>query len=462
MGNSFSTVTQIEELRARQLSFFQSGITRDTGYRKESLRRLRDSIKRHEKDIFLALNSDLNKSSFEAYGTETGIVLHEIRTMIRNLKRWAAGKIVTTPLFAFPSISRVIPEPFGRVLIISPWNYPFQLPLVPLTGAVAAGNVVVIRQSASSPAMNELIKVIIGECFREEHVAVADCSRDVAEQVVGLKWDIIFFTGSTEVGRKIYTAAAKNLTPVILELGGKSPVIVDRDAYLPVAAKRIVWGKTVNAGQTCIAPDYVFVHREVKEEFLRLVKIEIKKMFGADPLQNREMGRIISEKAFKRLTGYFEGARIVAGGGSDIERLFIEPTVLEAELNDSCMQEEIFGPVLPVITYEDLDEALAYINSGEKPLALYVFTRNRKVWQRVIRQTSSGACLVNDLVVHIANKHLPFGGVGASGLGRYHGKESFRAFSNLKASMHTSARIDIPIKYPPYGKKEKIMKLFLR
>jgi aldehyde dehydrogenase (NAD+) len=455
------TINQIEELRARQLSFFLSGKTRDVKYRKDVLCRLRNSIKNHEKDIYLALNKDLNKSSFEAYATETGIVLHEISTMIRNLRRWSAGKIVTTPLFAFPSLSRVIPEPFGRVLIISPWNYPFQLPMIPLVGAIAAGNVAIIRQSTSSPAINELIKKIIGECFPEEHATVIDCSRECAEIVVSMKWDMIFFTGSTEVGRKIYIAAAKNLTPVILELGGKSPVIVEEDAVLNVAARRIIWGKTLNAGQTCISPDFVFVQQNAKDELLRLMKKEIRRMFGENPLSNTEMTRIISENAFNRLISYIDKEKIITGGQFDIKRLVIEPTIVEASIDDRCMKDEIFGPVLPIITYSSIDEVIKYINSKEKPLALYLFSTKRKTQKKILLNTSSGACLINDVILHIANKHLPFGGVGASGIGRYHGKESFRAFSNLKASMHTTPRIDIPLKYPPYGNKEKIMKLFL-
>jgi aldehyde dehydrogenase (NAD+) len=457
-----NNIGQIEELREKQLLFFRSGKTRDIKYRKDALRKLRDSIRRHEKDIYRALNKDLNKSSFEAYATETGIVLHEIRSMIRNLSRWGWGKAVTTPLFAFPSLSRVMPEPFGRVLIISPWNYPFQLPMVPLVGAIAAGNVAIVRQSTSSPATNELIKMIVSECFPEEHAAVIDCSREYAEMVVNMKWDMIFFTGSTEVGRKIYSAAARNLTPVILELGGKSPVIVEEDAVIPVAARRIIWGKTLNAGQTCISPDYVFVHQNVKEELIRCMKLEISKMFGKDPLSNPESTRIISAGAFKRIVSYINEDKIIAGGRSDIGTLAIEPTILEASITDSCMQEEIFGPVLPILSYSGLDEVIAYLNTKEKPLALYLFSTSKRKQRKMMMKTSSGAFLINDVILHIANKHLPFGGVGASGMGRYHGKESLRAFSNLKATMHTTARIDIPIKYPPYGYKEKIMKLFLR
>lgn len=457
-----NTISQIEEVRTKQLGFFLSGKTRGIHFRKEALHRLRDSIRKNEKEIFMALNKDLNKSSFEAYATETGIVLHEIRTMIRNMSRWARKKIVTTPLFAFPSVSRIVPEPFGRVLIISPWNYPFQLPMVPLIGAIAAGNVAIIRQSTASPNINELIKKIISECFPEEHVAVIDCNTECAEVAIGLKWDLIFFTGSTEVGRKVYSAAARNLTPVILELGGKSPTIVEEDAVISIAARRIIWGKTLNSGQTCISPDYVFVHQKVKEKLISCMKAEVHKMYGESPLSNPEMTRIISANAFNRIVSYIDPGKVIEGGRSDLKRLVIEPTIIEASLEDRCMQDEIFGPVLPVISYSDLDEVISYINSKEKPLALYLFSTSRKKQRKVMMNTASGACLFNDVVVHIANKRLPYGGVGASGLGRYHGKESFRAFSNLKATMHTSARVDIPLKYPPYGNKERIMKLFLR
>jgi aldehyde dehydrogenase (NAD+) len=455
-------IEQVEELRRRQLSFFSSGKTRDVKFICESLKKFEGSIVRHDSEIANALKEDLNKSSFETYATETGIVLHELRYQIRNFAKWKKPRRVRTPLYAMPSESFVAPEPLGRVFIISPWNYPFQLPLVPLVGAVAAGNVVVIRQSRFSPNTNAVIKKILNSSFAEEHVAIIDCDVECAEMIVKLRWDMIFFTGSTNVGRKIYSEAAQNLTPVILELGGKSPVIVDEDASISVAAKRIIWGKTLNSGQTCVAPDYLFVHAKIKEALLQEMISVIKKMFGEIPAENPDYPRIISQKAFDRLTGYIEQAKIIHGGRAKKDTLTIEPTLLEATFSDLCMREEIFGPVLPVITFNKLDEPIAFVNSREKALAVYFFSSDRKKQKRVQQETSSGAYLINDVILHIANKNLPYGGVGESGMGRYHGKESFRVFSNNKAVMKTSTKLDIPLKYPPFKKKEWLIRLFLR
>jgi aldehyde dehydrogenase (NAD+) len=334
--------------------------------------------------------------------------------------------------------------------------------MVPLIGAIAAGNVAILRQSRFSPNTNSLLKEIIGECFSEEHVAAIDCDIETVETVLKLKWDMIFFTGSTSVGKKIYSEAALNLTPVILELGGKSPVVVEKDAVISVAARRIIWGKLINAGQTCISPDYLFVHEKVKDSLLEQLKSEIVKMYGDNPLENPDYPKIISEKAFNRITSYFNGENIIKGGRTDLKKMAIEPTLIKASSSDKCMEDEIFGPVLPVITYSDLDEVIKYINSKEKPLAIYYFSTDRKKQVRMIRETSSGACLINDVILHIANNNLPYGGVGESGIGRYHGKESIRAFSNMKAVMKSSPLIDIPLKYPPFGKKELLLKLFLR
>jgi acyl-CoA reductase-like NAD-dependent aldehyde dehydrogenase len=356
----------------------------------------------------------------------------------------------------------IIPEPYGRVFIISPWNYPFQLPLIPLIGAIAAGNVVIIRQSRFSPNTNAIIKVILAESFPEEHAAIIECDLETAEAAIKLRWDLIFFTGSTQVGRKIYIEAARNLTPVILELGGKSPVIVENDADIKTAARRIVWGKLINAGQTCISPDYLFVNEGIKDALISQIKHEIKTMYGENPTENRDYPKMISEKAFDRIESYFVNARIIEGGRTDRKKLSIEPTLLDATYSDKCMEEEIFGPVLPVITYKTLNEAITYINSKEKPLAVYFFSSDKKKQNRVIRETSSGACLINDVILHIANNNLPFGGVGESGTGRYHGKESFRAFSNMKAVMKSASIIDIPIKYPPFKNKERLIRMFLK
>jgi aldehyde dehydrogenase (NAD+) len=457
-----NTIEQIEKLRSRQISFFSSGATRDIKFRRRSLLRLRDSILRHDGDIKHALRMDLNKSSFETYATETGLVLHELRSQIRNISKWARAKTVWTPLFAMPSRSMIVPEPYGEVFIISPWNYPFQLPMVPLIGVIAAGNVAMIRQSRFSPNTSSLIRKILGECFSEDHVAIIDCDIETVEAALKLKWDMIFFTGSTPVGKKIYAEAALNLTPVILELGGKSPVVVENDAIISIAAKRIIWGKLINAGQTCISPDYLFVNATVKDALIEQMKLEINKMYGDNPTENDDYPKIISEKAFNRIISYLNNENIIKGGRADLNKLSIEPTLIRASLTDKCMQDEIFGPVLPIITYSDLEEVIGYINSREKPLAIYYFSTDKKKQNRIIRETSSGACLINDVIVHFANNNLPYGGVGASGIGRYHGKESFRAFSNMKAVMKTSPLIDIPIKYPPFKKKERILKLFLK
>lgn len=456
------TIEQVEELRKKQLTFFSSGKTKDIGFRKTSLRRLRDSIIKHDTEIGVALKKDLNKSSFEAYATETGIVLHELRTQLNNISGWSRPERVKTPLFAMPSKSKIYREPFGRVFIISPWNYPFQLALVPLIGAIASGNTVIIRQSRFSPHTNSIIKIILEESFPESLVALVECDIETTEAVLKLKWDLIFFTGSTAVGRKIYLSAAENLTPVILELGGKSPVIVAGDANIPVAAKRIIWGKLINAGQTCIAPDYLFVNHKVKDQLILALKAEIVKMYGNSPTGNPDYPRIVSDKAFERLAGLINISKIIFGGKCIKETLSVEPTLIESNLSDQVMNEELFGPLLPVIEYNDLEEVINYINSKEKPLAVYFFSENKKQQKRIISETSSGACLINDVILHIANKNLPFGGVGESGMGRYHGKESFRAFSNMKAIMKSGTTIDIPIKYPPFKNKERFIRMFLR
>jgi aldehyde dehydrogenase (NAD+) len=457
-----NVIEEIETLRKKQLDFFSAGKTRDLKFRKGSLMRLKDAILIKEIKIKEALRKDLNKSSFEVYATEIGLVLHELRTQLRNMSRWARPKAVSTPLFAMPSRSMIVPEPYGRVFIISPWNYPFLLPMVPLIGAIATGNTAILRQSRFSPNTNLVIKEILAECFSEDHVAIVDCDIETAEAALKLKWDLIFFTGSPRVGKKIYTEAALNLTPVILELGGKSPVIVEEDASIKIAAKKIIWGKLINAGQTCISPDFVLVNAKVKDALVLQMKHEINKMYGDNPIENRDYPKIISEKAFDRLISYCENGKTIKGGRTDRSKLSIEPTLIEASFSDKCMEEEIFGPVLPILTYSNLDQAISYINSKEKPLAIYYFSGDRKKQKRMISETTSGACLINDVILHIANNNLPFGGVGESGMGRYHGKESFRAFSNPKAVMKTNTLIDIPIKYPPFRNKEWLIRLFLK
>jgi aldehyde dehydrogenase (NAD+) len=457
------TLEKIKELRRKQEIFFNSGQTKNIDYRKATLCRLRASIIKRDSLIAQALHNDLNKSGFEAYATETGLVLHELSTQIKNLSGWTKPERVRTPLFAWPSRSMIISEPIGRVFIISPWNYPFQLPLVPLIGAIAAGNVVILRQSRNSPGTNAVIKEILNECFPEDHIAMIDSDLETSEEALRLKWDLIFFTGSTEVGRHIYVKAAENLTPVILELGGKCPVIVDEGSDVKVAARRIIWGKLINAGQTCIAPDYLFVNERLKDELISSMKSEIVKMYGNDPSGNRDYPRIISGKSFERIEEIIKRSKTLSGGKCVRETLTVEPTLIESSINDPVMQEEIFGPVLPVIGFGNLDEVIQYINSREKPLAVYYFSGDRKRQKKVMEETSSGACLINDVVLHIANNNLPYGGVGSSGTGRYHGYESFRAFSNRKSVIKSGTMIDIPVKYAPFNKsKEWIIRRLLR
>lgn len=452
----------IEEIRRKQDIFFSSGKTMDLDFRKDALLRLRSNIIKHDKDLTAALKSDLNKSSFETYASETGMVLDEIRVQKKNLSKWANPRRVRTPLIAFPSKSLIVHEPFGKVFIISPWNYPFQLPVVPLVGALAAGNVVIVRLSRNSPATAGVIRTILEESFSEDYVRCIECDIETAEKALKLKWDLIFFTGSTEVGRHVYTEAAQNLTPVVLELGGKSPVIVDEDANISVAARRIIWGKLFNAGQTCVAPDYLFVNEKVKDRLVSALKAEIVRMYGDKPIENPDYPRIVSLKAFERIIGLIDAGKVLFGGRYDKEKLSVEPTLVESSLDDLPMQDEIFGPLLPVIGYTDLNEVIDYLKTKKKPLALYYFSENRKKQKKIIQNTTSGACLINDVVVHFANKNLPLGGVGDSGIGRYHGYESFRTFSNLKAVMKTSTIFDIPVKYPPFGRKEKILRMLLR
>ena len=457
-----TTLHQIEELREKQFDFFASGITKDISFRKNSLKRLRASVLRNEEKIRDALRKDLNKPSFEVYATETGFVLHELSLHLKNISRWTRARRVGTPLFSQPAVSYIKPEPFGRVFIISPWNYPFQMAMVPLIGAVAAGNVVVLRQSRSVPHINGVIAEILAESFDREHVAMIESDINTAEKALLMKWEMIFFTGSTSVGKQVYKEAALNLTPVVLELGGKSPAVIDEDANITLAARRIAWGKMVNAGQTCISPDYLFVHSSVVEDFLVKLKQEFESMCGSDAVNNPDYPRMISEKAFDRLVCLLENTRILHGGQYDRGKLSIAPTIIEGDINHVTMKDEIFGPILPVLSFTDLDTVISFINSKPKPLAVYYFSGNKKQHRKMIEKTSSGACLINEVIVHIANSKLPFGGVGDSGHGRYHGRESIRAFSNMKAVMKSTTLIDIPLKYPPYGNKERFLRWFLK
>lgn len=445
-----------------QREFFQSGITKDLDFRIVQLKKLRTAIQKHENAIYEALKADLNKPKFESYGTEIGFALSEIDLCIRKIKKWAKPRKVGTAPFHFKASSYVYSDPYGLVLNIAPWNYPFQLLFVPVIGAMAAGNCIAVKPSELAPNMSELSAKIIQDTFDENYISVFEGGIPVSQELLKHKFDYIFFTGSTRVGKIVYQAAAKHLTPVTLELGGKSPCIVDKDVNLDVAAKRIVWGKLVNAGQTCIAPDYLMVHTSVKEALIPKMEAAIEQFYGKNPEQSEDYCRIINEGHFKRLEGLMKKGRIISGGVLKADEKYISPTLLEdVSAKDPVMKEEIFGPILPIITYENLDETIQFINDRPKPLALYVFTKNNKVAEKVLKETSSGGACVNDTLMHIANPNMSFGGVGESGIGGYHGKFSFDTFSHQKAVMHKSTAIDPYIRYAPYKTSLNILKFLL-
>ena len=443
-----TTAEKIESIAAAQAEWFRKSDRHDIGFRKESLRKLKSALRKWQKPIEEALWKDLHKSAEEALLTETSIVLGEIDNHLRHIDNWASDHCRKTPLKLFPSRSRVMSEPLGNALIISPWNYPVQLLLNPLVGALSAGCTAVLKPSPYVPTVSSVIGEMISETFPEEQVAVVQGNREVNRILLQHHWDIIFFTGSPALGKQVMEAAAKNLTPVVLELGGKSPCVVDKDADLEVAAKRIAWGKSLNSGQTCIAPDYLLLHKDIKEKFLRLLQKQFKVLLGEDAQQSRHFVRIVNDKAFGRLKSYLNCGDIVFGGRTDASERFFEPTVLDNVSPDSpVMQEEIFGPIFPVISFAELDEAVSFINSRPKPLALYYFGKSGR---RVLKQTSSGGACINDTIMHIANEYLPFGGVGNSGMSAYHGKESFDVFSHKRAVVNTCTRIDLPFRYMPY------------
>lgn len=443
-------IEKIESLVAQQRTYFRSHQTLDIAFRLKMLRRLRDAIKMYEEELTEALRIDLNKSYEEAFMTEISIVLGEIDNFQKNLARWAAPSKKSTPLKLFPSRSEVITEPLGVALIIAPWNYPVQLMLNPLVGAIAAGCTAVLKPSPYTPNVAKALERVVKSAFDEEYVAVVQGDRTVNAALLSQRYDIIFFTGSPELGRVVMRAAAENLTPVVLELGGKSPVVIDKSADIAVAAKRIAWGKTLNAGQTCIAPDYLLIHRDVKEQFVEEYQEAIKDLHGSDVSKSNYYVRMVSDKAFERVAGYIEDGVVRVGGRVDASERYIEPTLLDNVAVDSAvMREEIFGPVLPMITIGSIDEAVDFILDREKPLAMYVFA-DEAIARGVFDKTSSGGGCINDVIMHIANENMPFGGVGNSGMGRYHGRDSLYAFSHRRAIISTTTRVDPPFRYMPY------------
>ena len=452
-------VNHIPDIVASQRTYFRSHETLDIEFRLEMLRKLRKAIITHEKSLTDALFADLHKSYEEAFLTEISIVLGEIDNFLKHLKQWAAPSKKETPLKLKPSKSAIITEPLGVALIIAPWNYPVQLLLNPLVGAIAAGCTAILKPSPYVPNVSKALVALIEECFSEEYVAIVQGHREVNSALLKERYDIIFFTGSPDLGRVVMRAAAENLTPVVLELGGKSPVVVDKSADIAVAAKRIAWGKTLNAGQTCIAPDYLLIHPAVKEQFIEAFKRAVVELHGEDVHKSKHYVRMVSAKAFERVSGYLTDGTIRHGGRVDAEDRYIEPTLLDGVSVDSTvMREEIFGPVLPIIEIDGIDQAIEFINSREKPLALYVFADDESA-KRVIAHTSSGGACINDVIMHIANEHMPFGGVGNSGMGRYHGRDSLYAFSHRRAVLHTPTWLDLPFRYMPYKWFKRIKRL---
>ena len=454
----------IQALVTAQRAYFSTGATLPLSARKTALKRLQRAIRAHEADILAALRSDLNKSSAESYMCEVGLTLSELSFVEKRLARWMKDKSHLTPLAQFPARSFTVQEPYGVVLIMSPWNYPFLLTMEPLIGALAAGNCCAVKPSAYSPAASAVIRDILAECFPPELVSVVEGGRAENQALLDQKFDYIFFTGGVEVGKEVMARAARYLTPVTLELGGKSPCIVDRTARLDLAAKRLVFGKLLNCGQTCVAPDYLLIDRQVKDRFLALVKKWITAMYGQNALDNQGYVRMINQKHFDRVTGLIDPAKVVFGGKSDRSTLKIQPTILDNVYpEDPVMLEEIFGPVLPVLTFEDVQEALDFVNARPRPLALYLFSRDKKVQQLFLRRASFGGGCINDTIIHLATSRMGFGGVGNSGMGRYHGRDSFDTFSHGKSVVKKSSLIDLPVRYAPYTPvKDRLLRLFLR
>ena len=453
----------IQDKLEKQKDFFRTNKTKDLSFRILYLMKLKEVIQKKESKILQALSSDLGKSDFEAYTSEVGFVLESIGHTLKNIKKWAKTKKVRRPIFMPISKSYYRYEPHGTVLIVGPFNYPFQLIIEPLIGAVAAGNTCILKPSDKTPETVEIIKEIISEVFEEEHVNVVTGNREAVSELINSDFDYIFFTGSVPVGKIIMEAASKNLTPVTLELGGKSPVIVHKDADIEKSAARIVWGKYYNAGQTCIAPDYMYLHEDIKEEFLNKLREKITEFYGQEPLKSPDYGRIINKKEFKRLSGLIHKDKLYFGGETIEERLKFSPTVLtDTTWEDDVMQSEIFGPILPVMTYSDLDDVIEEIKDRPRPLSLYLFSNKEEIQAKIENEIPFGGGCINDTISHVSSPRLPFGGTGNSGIGSYHGEESFITFSHKKSMMKKSTLFDISYIYPPYKGKLNIIKKIMK
>jgi len=454
---------ELKELNKRQLEFFRKGLTRHLDYRLDALNRIKSLIIKYESKLFEALHEDLGKPPFESYASEVGMVLQELNLLIRNLSKWAQPKRVYTPLVHFIATSKFQYEPFGRVLIISPWNYPFQLLFNPLIGAIAAGNCVLAKPSKHANHTTAVMTEMINNHFDSEYLHIIEGSSEVNQYLLKEKFDYIFFTGSATVARHVMKEAASTLTPVSLELGGKNPAIVTSDANLKLAAKRILWGKLLNAGQSCVATDYVLVHASAKAKLLQEMKKYIEKWLGNDPAQSEDFCRIINRENTERLINLLIPEKVFSGGRSDIEKLYVEPTILDDVMDsDPVMQEEVFGPILPILTFDSLDEAIQKVLDKPRPLALYIFSNSRKKQKTILNKTQSGTVCINESVVHFINPYLPFGGIGQSGMGRYHGRFSFETFSYKRPVMKKSNILDVNIRYPPYKNKMRFIRLFMR
>ena len=470
---------RIDIVTEGQRTFFRSGATLNLDFRKSMLKKLLAAMEEWEPRIADALWADLHKSYEEAYLTEISIVKAEIRTHLKHLSSWARKRKATTPIKLFPSVSHIVKEPLGCALIVSPWNYPVQLLLNPLVGAISSGCTAVLKPSPYVPNVSGVIAEMIAATFDEKYISVIQGHRDVNTMLFEKRWDMIFFTGSPSLGKDVMGAAAKYLTPVVLELGGKSPCIIDKSADISITAKRIAWGKTLNCGQTCIAPDYILIHKDIKEAFVKAFEKEVHKLHGSDIQADTHYVRIVNDKAFERVSGYLKDGHIISGGKTDAATRYIEPTLMdEVPLDSPLMTEEIFGPIFPIITIDEkgnlcskchkshseskdgsfIETVVEFVNNREKPLALYYFGKEKDGWE-VIRRTSSGGGCINDVIMHIANENIPFGGVGNSGMGRYHAKESFEAFSHTRSIVSTGTWIDLPFRYMPYKMFELVKKI---
>ena len=459
------TSEEIKNLLEKQRKYYKSGATIPVDFRIKQLKKLYATVKKYQTEVNDALTADLGKSHFEGFMCESGLVLSEISYMIRHTKKFAKRKTVYTPVTNFASHSFKQPVPYGNTLIMSPWNYPFLLTVDPLADAIAAGNTAIVKPSAYSPATSRIIEKIIKECFDPEYVSVVTGGRAENAALLEQKFDFVFFTGSQAVGKEVLLHTAEHLTPAVLELGGKSPCIVDKSANIKLAAKRIVFGKYLNCGQTCVAPDYILCESSIKDKFIYEVIKQIKKQYGDNPLENENYGKIINEKHFERLCGLIDKNKVVVGGETNSKTNQIAPTVMDSVTeSDAVMGEEIFGPIMPILTFDNFDDLIQELKDKDKPLALYLFSSNKKHIKRVTTELSYGGGCINDVVVHLATSEMGFGGVGESGMGSYHGKDGFDAFSHYKSVMDKKTWIDLPMRYQPYKNKiyEKLLHMFLK